>query len=99
MIYSKKASTRSETEVVFDDAVKQVFELRLEEGPTEIRDRLRSTQSEYPYPPVSEPWLYQVGDMLKQSIAIPTIHHYFKNIENESYKAWHEKYKKLYCCE
>lgn len=89
----QKASTRSETEVVFDDAVKQVFELRLEEGPAEIRDRLRSTQSEYPYPPVSEFWLLQIGDMLKQSIAIPTIHHYFKNIENESYKAWHEQYK------
>lgn len=89
----QKASTRSETEVVFDNAVKEVFELRLEAGPAEIRDRLRSTQSEYPYPPVSESWLQLVGEMLKQSIAIPTIHHYFKNIENENYKAWHEKYK------
>lgn len=89
----QKASTRTETEVIFDNAVKEVFELRLEAGPAEIRDKLRSSQSEYPYPTVSESWLYQVGDMLKQSIAIPTIHHYFKNIENDNYKAWHEKYK------
>ncbi|MFY0520563.1 peptidoglycan DD-metalloendopeptidase family protein [Lysinibacillus sp. UGB7] len=89
----QKASSRTDTEVVFDNAVKEVFELRLEAGPAEIRDRLRSTQSEFPYPPVSEPWLYQVGDLLKQSIAIPTIHHYFRNIEHENYKAWHEQYK------
>ncbi|PJO44946.1 peptidoglycan DD-metalloendopeptidase family protein [Lysinibacillus xylanilyticus] len=89
----QKASTRSETEVTFDNAVKEVFELRLEAGPAEIRDKLKSTHSENPYPAVSEPWLNQVGDMLKQSIAIPTIHHYFKNIKNDNYKAWHEKYK------
>ncbi|MEB2280109.1 peptidoglycan DD-metalloendopeptidase family protein [Lysinibacillus xylanilyticus] len=87
----QEASTRNEAEVVFDNAIKEVFELKLEAGPAEIRDRLRESQPP-PYPAVSESWLYQVGDLLKQSIALPTIHHYFRNIQNKNYKAWHDEY-------
>lgn len=88
----QKAGTRTDSEVIFDNAVQEVFQARLEDGPSEIRDELRNTQAESPWPAVSETWLYQTGEMLKLSISIPTIHHYFKNIENENYKPWHESY-------
>jgi len=89
----QKSAQREEVEILFDDTVLDVMKSRNEEGPAEIRETLRGTQVEFPYPPISEQWLYQLGESMKISHAVPSMHHYYKNLKNENYKPWHGKYK------
>ena len=89
----QKSAQREAVEVLFDDTVLDVMKARNEEGPAEIRSTLRDTQIEFPYPPISEQWLYQLGESMKISHAVPSMHHYYKNLKNENYKPWHTKYR------
>lgn len=89
----QKSAQREQVEILFDDTVLDVMISRNEEGPAEIRETLRATQIEFPYPPISEQWLYQLGESMKISHAVPSMHHYYKNLKNDNYKPWHGKYK------
>lgn len=90
----QESNSRTEAAVIFDESVKTVMEDYLNEGPQVAKETIRETQTESPYPPISEAWLQHAATLLKQSIAVPTIHHYFKNIENDNYKPWHRDYEK-----
>lgn len=85
---------REEVEILFDESVLEVIKERQEEGPTKIKETLRSTQNEAPWPMISESWLQQTGEMMKISFAIPSMHHYYKNLKNENYKPWHREVDK-----
>ncbi|MEX3624994.1 peptidoglycan DD-metalloendopeptidase family protein [Viridibacillus arvi] len=89
----QEGGERTDAEVLFDDTVLDVMKERQEDGPTEIREVIRSSQDKAPYEPVNETWLYETGEYAKVSFALPTIHHYYKNLKNENYKAWHDDYK------
>lgn len=89
----QQAGVREEVEVLFDETVLEVIMERQEEGPTTIKNTIRDTQNEEPWPKISESWLQQLGDMMKVSFAIPSMHQYYKNLKNENYKPWHREYK------
>ncbi len=88
------SNERLEVEAMFDETILDVFTIRQQEAPTDIKNTIRDTQPS-PWPPISEQWLYETGEMMKVSNALPTIHHYYKNLKNENYKPWHKEYKGL----
>ncbi|MER2005817.1 MAG: peptidoglycan DD-metalloendopeptidase family protein [Psychrobacillus sp.] len=90
----QQGGEREEVEALFDETVLEVIKDRQEEGPTKIKDTLRSTQNESPWPMISESWLQQTGEMMKISFAIPSMHHYYKNLKNDTYKPWHKEFNK-----
>lgn len=87
----QKGGERNQVEQLYDETVLEVLKARNDESPNDIRDTLRGTQ-EYPLPPVSESWLYQAGEYMKVSYAVPSILHYYKNLKNDNYKPHHKKY-------
>lgn len=89
----QEGGEREAVEVLFDETVLEVIKDRQEEAPTTIKETLRSTQNEAPWPMISESWLQQTGEMMKISFAIPSMHHYYKNLKHDNYKAWHKDYK------
>lgn len=85
------ANEREPYEEKFDDTVLEVVTDRLEEAPTHIRDTIRETQPPPKYPPISEAWLFEAGELMKLSHAIPTMHHYYRNLKHTNYKPWHKE--------
>lgn len=84
---------RSQAAVIFDETVGVAMEDQMKIGPDEARDKISATQSTSPYPAISNDWLKNAAKALTQSSAIPTIHHYFKNIKDDKYKPWHKKFE------
>lgn len=89
----QRSGERQAVEILFDDTVLGVMKSRNEEAPAEIKDTIRATQATSPYPAISEAWLDQLGESMKISHAVPSMHHYYKNLKNKTYKPWHGKYK------
>jgi murein DD-endopeptidase MepM/ murein hydrolase activator NlpD len=91
--FNQKGSQRTEAAVIFDDSVKVAMENQLTFNADSITSTISNTQSTSPYPMISQAWLNNASKVMKGSLAIPTIHHYFKNLKGKNYKAWHEKYE------
>lgn len=86
-------NNRTPAAVIFDESVGKAMENHMKIGPQEASDKIDSTQQSPPYPKISDAWLKNTAESLSQSIAIPTIHHYFNNLESKSYKPWHRKFE------
>lgn len=89
----QQGGERTAAEQLFDETVKDVMEEKQDDITNSIKETISKSQSSDPYEKVDDFWLEEAAAYSRISIAVPTINHYYKNLKNKSYNAWHSRYK------